>query len=84
MEVKKQKIKPLPIKQSIQPMNTQTMKAADLFEIDKVQIFDRLTGNYICTMRLTDSTGDTRQISEYTPEIETKEQETDKNQLQLF
>jgi hypothetical protein len=65
-------------------MNTQTMKAADLLEIDKVQIFDRLTGNYICTMRLTDSTGDTRQISEYTPEIETKEQETDKNQLQLF
>ena len=61
-----------------------TMKAADLFEIDKVQIFDRLTGNYICTMRLTDSTGDLRSISEYTPEIETKEQETDKNQLQLF
>jgi hypothetical protein len=24
-----------------------TMKAADLFEIDKVQIFDRLTGNWI-------------------------------------
>ena len=63
---------------------TQTMKAADLFEIDKVQVFDRLTGNYICTMRLTDSTGDLRSISEYTPEIETKEQETDKNQLQLF
>ena len=61
-----------------------TMKAADLFEIDKVQVFDRLTGNYICTMRLTDSTGDLRSISEYTPEIETKEQETDKNQLQLF
>ena len=61
----------------------QTMKAADLFEIDKVQIFDRLTGNYICTMRLTDSTGDLRSISEYTPQIETK-QETDKNQLQLF
>ena len=61
-----------------------TMKAHDLFEIDKVQIFDRLTGNYICTMRLTDSTGDLRSISEYTPEIETKEQETDKNQLQLF
>ena len=60
-----------------------TMKAADLFEIDKVQVFDRLTGNYICTMRLTDSTGDLRSISEYTPEIETK-QETDKNQLQLF
>ena len=60
-----------------------TMKSTDLFEIDKVQIFDRLTGNYICTMRLTDSTGDTRQISEYTPQIETK-QETDKNQLQLF
>ena len=64
-------------------MNTQTMKVADLFEIDKVQIFDRLTGNYICTMRLTDSTGDLRSISEYTPQIETK-QETDKNQLQLF
>ena len=61
-----------------------TMKAADLFEIDKVQVFDRLTGNYICTMRLTDSTGDLRSISEYTPQIETKEQETDKNQLQLF
>ena len=60
-----------------------TMKAADLFEIDKVQIFDRLTGNYICTMKLTDSTGDLRQVSEYTPKIETK-QETDKNQLQLF
>ena len=59
------------------------MKVADLFEIDKVQIFDRLTGNYICTMTLTDSTGDTRQISEYTPKIEVK-QETDKNQLQLF
>ena len=64
-------------------MNTQTMKAADLFEIDKVQIFDRLTGNYICTVTLTDSTGDLRSISEYTPQIETK-QETDKNQLQLF
>jgi len=64
-------------------MNTQTMKVADLFEIDKVQIFDRLTGNYICTMRLTDSTGDTRQISEYTPKIEYLK-ETDKNQLQLF
>ena len=36
-------------------MNRQTMKATDLFEIDKVQIFDRLTGNYICTMKLTDS-----------------------------
>jgi hypothetical protein len=59
------------------------MKAADLFEIDKVQVFDRLTGNYICTMTLTDSNGDSRQISEYTPQIETK-QETDKNQLQLF
>ena len=60
-----------------------TMKAADLFEIDKVQVFDRLTGNWICTMTLTDSTGDLRSISEYTPKIETK-QETDKNQLQLF
>jgi len=64
-------------------MNRQTMKAHDSFEIDKVQIFHRLTGNYICTMKLTDSTGDTRQISEYTPKIEVK-QETDKNQLQLF
>ena len=63
-------------------MNTQTMKATDLFEIDKVQIFDRLTGNYICTMRLTDSTGDLRSISEYTPQIE--KQEINKNQLQLF
>ena len=63
-------------------MNTQTMKAADLFEIDKVQVFDRLTGNYICTMRLTDSTGDLRSISEYTPQIE--KQEINKNQLQLF
>ena len=60
-----------------------TMKAADLFEIDKVQVFDRLTGNYICTMTLTDSTGDLRSISEYTPQIEVT-QETDKNQLQLF
>ena len=59
-----------------------TMKAADLFEIDKVQVFDRLTGNYICTMRLTDSNGDTRQISEYTPQIE--KEEINKNQLQLF
>ena len=31
----------------------------------------------------TDSTGDLRSISEYTPQIEVK-QETDKNQLQLF
>ena len=59
-----------------------TMKAADLFEIEKVQIFDKLTGNWICTMRLTDSNGDTRQISEYTPQIE--KQEINKNQLQLF
>ena len=58
------------------------MKAADLFEIDKVQIFDRLTGNYICTMRLTDSTGDLRSISEYTPQIE--KEEINENQLQLF
>lgn len=61
----------------------QTMKANDLFEIEKVQIFDKLTGNWICTMSLHDSTGDTRQISEYTPQIETQS-ETDKNQLQLF
>lgn len=61
----------------------QTMKATDLFEIDKVQIFDRLTGNYICTMKLTDSTGDLRQVSEYQPAIETQT-EVNKNQLQLF
>ena len=60
----------------------QTMKAADLFEIEKVQVFDMETGNWICTMRLTDSNGDTRQISEYTPQI--KKQEINKNQLQLF
>lgn len=60
-----------------------TMKSTDLFEIDKVQVFDRLTGNYICTMRLTDSTGDSRQISEYEPQPEIK-QEINKNQLQLF
>ena len=64
-------------------MNRQTMKATDLFEIDKVQIFDRLTGNYICTMKLTDSTGDLRSISEYTPQIEVT-QKKEKNQLQLF
>lgn len=62
-----------------------TMKSTDLFEIDKVQIFDRLTGNYICTMTLTDSTGDLRSISEYTPEIETKESEyKNPNQTELF
>ncbi len=61
----------------------QTMKAADLFEIEKVQVFDRLTGNYICTMSLHDSTGDARRISDYQPIIETKA-EKDKNQLQLF
>jgi len=61
----------------------QTMKATDLFEIDKVQVFDRLTGNYICTMSLHDSTGDQRKIEDYKPIIETKE-EKDKNQLQLF
>ena len=61
----------------------QTMKATDLFEIDKVQVFDRLTGNYICTMSLHDSTGDLRSISEYQPTIETKA-EKDKNQLELF
>lgn len=61
----------------------QTMKAADLFEIEKVQIFDKLTGNWIGTFSLTDNTGDLISISEYTPAIETKE-ETDKNQLELF
>ena len=66
-------------------MNTQTMKVADLFEIDKVQIFDRLTGNYICTMRLTDSTGDLRNIADYQPEIKTKESEyKNPNQTELF
>jgi hypothetical protein len=66
-------------------MNRQTMKVADLFEIDKVQIFDRLTGNYICTMKLTDSTGDLRSISEYQPEIKTKESEyKNPNQTELF
>lgn len=60
----------------------QTMKAADLFEIEKVQVFDMETGDYICTMTLTDSTGDTRQISEYTPQIEPTE--INKNQLELF
>jgi len=59
------------------------MRSTDLFEIDKVQIFDRLTGNYICTMRLYDTSGDLRSISEYTPQIEVT-QETDKNQLELF
>jgi hypothetical protein len=59
------------------------MKVADLFEIDKVQIFDRLTGNYICTMRLTDSNGDLRNISDYQPTTETQT-EVNKNQLQLF
>ena len=59
------------------------MKAADLFEIDKVQVFDRLTGNYICTMRLTDSNGDLRNISDYQPTTETQT-EVNKNQLQLF
>ena len=64
-------------------MNTQTMKAADLFEIDKVQIFDRLTGEYICTMKLYDSSGDLRSIREYQPTIETQT-EVNTNQLQLF
>lgn len=59
-----------------------TMKAADLFEIEKVQVFDMETGDYICTMTLTDSTGDLRQISEYTPQIEPTE--INKNQLELF
>ena len=61
---------------------TATMTAADLFEIEKVQIFDKLTGNWICTMRLTDSTGDLRNVSEYTPQIEPTE--INKNQLELF
>lgn len=66
-------------------MNTQTMKAADLFEIDKVQIFDRLTGEYICTMRLYDTSGDLRNIADYTPEIKTKESEyKNPNQTELF
>lgn len=63
---------------------TATMTAADLFEIEKVQIFDKLTGNWICTISLTDSTGDSRKVEDYEPKVETKEPETDLNQLQLF
>ena len=60
------------------------MKAADLFEIEKVQIFDKLTGNWICTVSLFDSTGDTRKIEDYEIKAETIEPEKDKNQLELF
>ena len=61
------------------------MLAKDLFEIDKVQIFDKKTGNYICTMSLIDSTGDLRSIADYTPVTETKEEEyTNPNQTSLF
>jgi len=62
----------------------QTMKATDLFEIEKVQIFDKLTGNYICTMSLHDSTGDTRKIEDYEIKTGTIQPEKDVNQLQLF
>ena len=66
-------------------MNTKTMKAADLFEIDKVQVFDRLTGDYICTMSLYDTSGDLRNIADYEPEIKTKESEyKNPNQTELF
>jgi hypothetical protein len=62
----------------------QTMKATDLFEIEKVQIFDKLTGNWICTVSMFDSTGDTRKIEDYEIKTETIEPETDRNQLELF
>ena len=66
-------------------MNTKTMKAADLFEIDKVQVFDRLTGEYICTMRLYDTSGDLRNIADYTPEIKSQEGEyKNPKQTELF
>ena len=61
------------------------MIAEDLFEADKVQIFDKKTGNYICTMSLHDSNGDLRSISDYTPTPETKEENyNDPNQTSLF
>ncbi len=59
------------------------MLAPDLFELEKVQVFDSETGKYICTMKLYNTTGDTRQLSEYTPIIE-PEKGKNKNQLQLF
>lgn len=59
------------------------MLAKDMFEVDKVQVFDLLTGNWICTMTMYDSTNDKRLISEYNIQAEVKA-ETDKNQLQLF
>ncbi len=66
-------------------MNNNNMKAADLFEIDKVQIFDRLTGNYICTMSMYDTSGDLRNIADYEPEIKTKESEyKNPKQTELF
>ena len=64
-------------------MKKPTMQSADLFEIEKVQVFDMLTGNYICTMSLHDSTGDTRSISEYTPKVDLKEYDNPK-QTKLF
>lgn len=60
------------------------MTAVDLFEIEKVQIFNKLTGNWICTVSLFDSTGDTRKIEDYEVKTETIEPEKDVNQLQLF
>lgn len=65
-------------------MKKPTMQAADLFEIEKVQVFDMLTGNWICTVSLFDSTGDTRKIEDYEIKTETIEPEKDKNQLELF
>ena len=60
----------------------QTMKATDLFEIEKVQIFDMETGDYIGTIKMYDSNGDTKSIEEYTPEVEQESINT--NQLELF
>lgn len=59
-----------------------TMTAADLFEIEKVQIFDMETGDYIGTIKMYDSNGDTKSIEEYTPEVEQERINT--NQLELF
>ena len=60
------------------------MKTKDLFEIDKVQVFDRVTGNWICTMSLYDKTGDNRLIEDYRPTIEQPKVTEDKNQMKLF
>lgn len=60
------------------------MLASDLFEIEKVQVFDKKTGNYICTMSLYDSTGDLRSIEEYMPVIEKEENYKNPMQTELF